>query len=513
MFLMNKVCNKACTLFVAIAFLWAGLYMLCSQLFALFKPKYLLIYKNEIMFPVHIICIIIICIIMKIIMDGKNNISIKKAIIALIIFAVVPRVYLLLNVSMEQASDYATYLVNSISILNNFSVSPEWQLYFGAVAANVPIICGIFAFGFKLFGASLSVGLYMNVFFYTGAVVALYLIALRFSAQNTAFLTAAIYALWPNNICYSVSMSSEPMYIFFLFSGLALFIYGLQIRGIMLWVSTILSGIILGLSQAVRPVTVIFIFSIGLVFLFYCKHKPVAISSHLFKQRLVILSTLIAAYVITLWGVGLYTGGILPIVAKPSYGWSVFEGSNINTYGQWDPRSTDVQDLVIVQYPLEQVQKVLLAKGIERIKSYDSTTIAILMANKTSNVFGNNDTFDRDLRDSITLPSTIVKSKSAAAAILAWGELSYWLYKMLVFSLIYICFRCLYFIAAMQEWESVNRLFIMILPVCGIMAVHLLLTSIERYNYPAIPIMIMICMTYVEKISFTPILKKDGLSG
>ncbi len=513
MIFMNKAYNKACTIFVAITFLWAGLYMLCSQLFVLFKPKYLLIYKNEIMFPVHIISIIIICVILKIIMDAKNNISIKAAIIALIIFAVVPRVYLLLNVSIEQASDYATYLVNSISILNNFSVSPEWQLYFGAVAANVPIICGIFAFGFKLFSASLSVGLYMNVFFYTGAVVALYLIALRFSAQNTAFLTAAIYALWPNNICYSVSMSSEPMYIFFLFGGLALFIYGLPIRGIMHWVSTILSGIILGLSQAIRPVTVIFIFSIGLVLLFYCKQKPAAISSHLCKQRLVILSTLIAAYVITLGGLGLYTGRILPIVSKPSYGWSVFEGANINTYGQWDPRSTDVQDLVIAQYPLEQVQKVLLEKGIERIKSYDSTTIAVLIANKASNIFGNSDTFYRDLRDSITLPSAIVTSKSTAAAILAWGELSFWLYKMLALSFIYICFKCLYFIATKQEWGSVNRLFIMILPVCGIMAVHLLVTSIERYNYPAIPIMIMICMTYFENISFNFILKKDGLSG
>ncbi len=499
---MNKIFNKAGLVFMAIAFLWAGLYMLCAQLLVFLKPQFIIICKNEMIFPVHIIAIVMICTILIEIMNARNTISIKMAIITLILLAVGPRFYLLQNVSIAQTSDYTTYLVNSMSIYENFSVSPEWQLYFGAVAANVPIICGIFALGFNLFGASLSVGLYMNVFFYTGAVVALYFIALRFTGKNPAFLTAAIYALWPNNICYSVSLSSEPMYIFFLFSGLALFIYGLQTRGIMLFVSMFWSGIILGLSQAIRPVTVIFIFSIGLVLLFYGNKKPADNGSYLYKKKLVILSTLLVAYMLTLWGLGLYTSRILPVISKPSYGWSVFEGSNTNTYGQWDPRSTDVQDLVIAQYPLEQVQKVLLEKGIERIKSYDSSTLALLMANKTKNIFGNCNTFYRELRDYITAQPTMVESGSVPAIILAWGELSFWLYRMLALYFIYICFKCLYYILINKARRTVGRLFYMILPICGIMALHLLVTSIERYNYPAIPIMIMICMTYLDNSHF-----------
>ena len=56
-------------------------------------------------------------------------------------------------------------------------------------------------------------------------------------------------------------------------------------------------------------------------------------------------------------------------------------------------------------------------------------------------------------------------------------------------------------------------LFFMLLPVCGIMAIHILLTSIERYNYPAIAIIIMVCMTFSEKYPFSFVAKKDGLLG
>jgi len=490
--------DKARTVFMAIAFLWAGLYMFCSQLFDIHQPKFM----DYPIFAVSIILILGIFYTLKKVIDGKNKITVKMAVPILILLAVVPRYFLLHNVSIEQTSDYATYLVNSMSIYENFSVSQDWQLYFGAIAGNVPIICGIFALGFKLFGASLTVGLFMNVFFYTGAVVALYFLALRFTEKNTAFLVAAIYALWPNNICYSVSMASEPMYIFFLFTGLALFVYGLQTRGIMLLASMILSGAVLGLSQAIRPVTVIFILSIVLVLVFYSNRMTAENRSHSFKQRLVILGTLIVAYMITLWVLGLYTSNIVPIVSKPSYGWSLFEGSNINTYGQWDPESSKVLSRVMSEYPLEQVQTVMLGKGIERIKSYDAPTLTHLFKMKTRNVFGNGDLFNKELRSYITAQPTMIKSGSVPMAILAWGHLSFWLYRMLALYFIYICFRCLYFILTSQEREKVYRLFVMILPVCGIMAVHLLLTSIERYNYPAIPIMIMIGMTFMVKYPF-----------
>ncbi|MDD4803499.1 MAG: hypothetical protein PHF24_11285 [Syntrophomonas sp.] len=500
---MDKILDKACTVFMAIAFLWAGLYMFYSQFH---KPKFM----DYPLFAVSIILIMGILYACKKVIDGKNMITVKMAVSILILLAVIPRYFLLHNVSIEQTSDYATYLVNSISIYENFSVSQDWQLYFGAIAGNVPIICGIFALGFKLFGASLTVGLFMNVFFYTGAVVALYFLALRFTEKNTAFLVAAIYALWPNNICYSVSMASEPMYIFFLFTGLALFTYGLQTRGIMLLVSMLLSGAVLGLSQAIRPVTLIFILSIVLVLVFYSNKKTAENSSHSFKQRLVILSTLIVAYMITLWGLGLYSSNIVPIVSKPSYGWSLFEGSNINTYGQWDPESSKVLSRVMSEYPLEQVQTVMLGKGIERIKSYDAPTLTHLLKMKTRNVFGNGDLFNKDLRIYITSQPTMIKSGRVPMAILAWGQFSFWLYRMLALYFIYICFRCLYFILTKQEREKVYRLFVMILPVCGIMAVHLLLTSIERYNYPAIPIMIMIGITFMVKDPFPFVSKRMG---
>jgi len=505
-----KSLNKVSTVLMAIAFLWAGLYMLCAQkiegIYKPYKTLIRIIFGNEFtLLSGHITSIILVLGILyacKKIMNKRSNLPAIMAVIILVLLAMVPRLYLLYSVSIEQTSDYATYLVNSMSIYNNFSVAPEWQQYFGGFAANVPVICGIFALGFKLLGASVAVGLYMNVFFYTGAVIALYFIALHFSSKNTAFVSAAAYALWPNNISYSVSLASEPMYIFFLFLGLALFTYGIRSTGNLHWVLIFLSGAVLGLSQAIRPATVIFIIAIVIIFLF-CSNKTTSeLGSSSFGRRAAIIGALMAAYVASQWGLGLYTGKILPTIAKPTYGWSIFEGANLNTFGQWDAESSAIQDSVLAEYPLEQVQKVLLNKGIDRIKSYHSDTLTLLLINKTRNIFGNSAVFNRDLNLYITEQPTLLQSGTVPASILAWGKLSSWLYHILALYFIYVCFKCLSFMILKRERDNVSRIFFMLLPVCGIMAVHLLVTSIERYNYSSIPIIIMISMTFWEKYPF-----------
>lgn len=476
-----------------ISFTWAGLYMVCAQLAF---P----IINNRNAIPIHLVSLaltVIIALGIKRISASAFNLSTGWAILGLVFLAALPRIYLLQSVSIAQTSDYATYLVNSLSIFDSFSVSPDWQLYFGAAAANVPVICGIFALGFKIFGASLSTGLYLNVFFYTGAVVSFYFIARRFLRPGTAFLAAAIYALWPNNLCYSVSLASEPMYVFLLLGGLALFIYGIETKGIMLLASLLLSGCVLGLSQAVRPVTVIFITALIIVRLAYNpglisrKHYP-------FVPRFGMLGLMLLGYLITQWGLGLYTHQILPVVSKPSYGWSVYEGANINTFGQWDAESSAVQDQVIAQNPVENVQPILVQMGIERYQSYDRATLILLLAMKANNLMGNSDIFYRELLGYTAEPG-LVQTGHVPALILAWGELSFWLYRLMALCFIYVCFSSLLSTSKHRNQDKMGRLFYLILPVCGIMAIHLGLTSIQRYNYPAIPLMIMITIIFLDK--------------
>ncbi len=474
-----------------ISFTWAGLFMVCAQLAF---P----VINNRNAFPVHasgLALIAIIGLLIKRMADSKFDLRTGWAILWLILLAAVPRIYLLQSVSIAQTSDYATYLVNSLSIFDSYSVSREWQLYFGAAAANVPVICGIFALGFKIFGASLSTGLYMNVFFYTGAVIALYFIARRFLRPGTAFLAAAIYALWPNNICYSVSLASEPMYIFFLLTGLALFMYGIATGGILLLSSLLLSGCVLGLSQTVRPVTVIFIIALVIGFLAFdrCsrKHYP-------FVRRFGMLGLMLSGYLISQWGLALYTHQILPEVSKPSYGWSVYEGANINTFGQWDAESSAIQDRVIAENPIETVQPILLQMGLERYQSYDSATLTLLLAMKTNNLMGNSDLFYRELLGYTAEPD-LVQTGQVPGLILSWGAMSFWLYRLLALYFIYICISSLFWIGQNKYHDKVYRLFGLILPVCGIMAVHLGLTSIQRYNYPAIPLIIMIALVFLDQ--------------
>lgn len=478
--------------FMAFAFTWAGIFMLVAQ----FGFP---VINNRAAFPLDwrvIVAVLALGLIVRKTITADHCLPVGLAIPALILLAAVPRIYLLQNVAVIPSSDYATYLVNAMSLLNTGTVPGDWQLYFAAAAANVPVICGIFALSFKVFGATLATGLYMNVFFYTGAAVALYFIGLSLTRPNPAFLAAALYALWPNHICYSVSLASEPMYVFFLLGGLALFTSSTGTRGPRLVILLLLAGSSLGISQAIRPVTIIFMIALGLVFLFYYERKNCINKSGTLTSRLTNLGLMVLAFTTTLCGLGLYTAQILPVISKPSYGWSVYEGSNTNSFGQWDAESSAVQDAVIAAYPLQDVQKILLRMGIDRLKSYDSHTLALLLAMKTKNLLGNGDLFYRELVGYVKIQPSLVQSGKIPPLLMAWGSLSFWLYRVLALCFLFICGCCLCLLRQGTSNARLRRTFFLVVPVCGLMAVHLVLTSIERYNYPAIPIMILMLMTF-----------------
>lgn len=500
--------------FAIVVFLFVGCYMLTAQIMSFeqitfYDLKHLVRQSNgfwPVLFQI-IAFLAILFIAFLAILYARNKLSrrweigkflsAKTIVCILIAAAVIPRLYLISSLSIIQTSDYHTYWINALSIANENKIAEHWQQYFGAIAANAPLICSIFALGLKIFGAHLNVLLLMNILFYTIAVLALYYIGSHFLGKMHAFTGVLLFALWPNNILGSLYLASEPMYICFLLLGLAVLLYGLNHRGKTLWLSAAVSGVILSVSQGLRPLTSVFMIALIILILGYyqlIRSKTPAKPNLSFLQRTGFLGLVFIVFLGTSQLIDMHTHRYLPVISKPSFGWTLYEGNNPYAYGQWSPQSSDALSEVSRAYELQDVQSVLLTMAIEQLKSYDLKGYLYLLAKKSTSLIGNSNYYYPDIAHYQT--NDLILHGSYPGVLKTWSYFEYALYKILAFYLIYICFRSVYNL--FKNKQAFYTLLLFTLPYAGICALHALVTSIPRYGYPTIPFLILACFCYHE---------------
>jgi 4-amino-4-deoxy-L-arabinose transferase-like glycosyltransferase len=277
-----------------LVFLFVGCYMLLAQITSYILKNNLHSFRGLSLIFFQIISLIIgIYVLNKVTEKLERNVFLSTGMIICILVAitVIPRIFLILNVSIEQTSDYHTYWINSLSLVNEYKFSTFWQQYFGAIASNMPFICTVFAAGLKIFGPNLQALLCLNILYYSIAVLALFFIASYFLSRNYAFLCALLFALWPNNILDSLYLATEPIYICFLLSGFAVLLYGLRYRGKKLWWSAAIAGILLSISQGLRPLTTVLMIALSILMLGYYKYIDVRNKLDLsFQKRTLVLA-------------------------------------------------------------------------------------------------------------------------------------------------------------------------------------------------------------------------------
>jgi len=117
---MSNTKKKICFIFSLVTFLWAGLYIFSAQQ---------VLHQQSTIFQHPLTAAGFFMILMLIAaaywtVTVAGEISIKVAVLILVLLCIIPRWYLLHSVTIIQTSDYATYWENSRSIYENFAVAP-----------------------------------------------------------------------------------------------------------------------------------------------------------------------------------------------------------------------------------------------------------------------------------------------------------------------------------------------------------------------------------------------------
>ena len=423
----------------------------------------------------------------------KDILSNQKLILQILIIisaSIVLRIYLISNLSVTQISDYMTYYTTAQEIFTSHSINPNSVAYFSAISATAPFISGLLSIPFHLFGISVKVVLYFNAFLYSTSAAGLFLISRKFISNGLAFFASLLFSVWPNHVFSSLYILSEPLYLFFLIWGITILIYATEQRNIIYKTALYaLSAVLLCMSQNIRPVTVIYLIAMTLLLL--TKNKAII------KKALPMITVFLTSYCAVSVCINAYTESYLSIVSKPSFGWTLFEGTNSYTWGQWSPETSEILTNVINNYPLEEVENELLNRAIQRLKEYDFNDIVELISRKVERMWARDNGYISDLKYLFAHTPEMVESGGLPHGMEQLGLLAQPVFILLAFG---VMWTMLLTIKRAVKYSSENGdcPFVLILSLCGGMMLHCLATSIQRYNYIWIHMMILIFFYGIE---------------
>lgn len=409
---------------------------------------------------------------------ARVDISEISFIILLISIVVLPRYILNVNFQILQESDYEKYFHLSQSIFHGMPFPEDELHYIRTLATNQFIIEKIFSFSYNIWGTDGAYALlYMNICFSLGYTLLFYMICKTMTNKHIAMISAVILAVWPENIIISVYALSEPMHMFFLFLGIWLFIYSVKKNK---WSVAFLAGGILRLSQEIRSVTLIFLITLLIIYLLFTE------DAQKWKKG----SILILGY----WGFGVLYGQYLyrqiGEISSPAIGWPIYLGSCIENWGSWGISAASVAQETAENFPISEVQGVLLQKAIRNYQGYDLKTIFWLVMKKLQTVFGLADATTRDIKYLMINRPEVFVSGNIPSIIWAWCNMTNWIYvNMVLFTLGFIIFK---FYNLLRKGTIDKIICVFALPICGIMAMHCIIYVSPRYIYPVIPCLIVI---------------------
>lgn len=209
-------------------------------------------------------------------------------------------------------SDFANYNERSISMLEGIYL-PHIEMPPGTSL--------ITAFFYWIFGINRYVALLPVIFASVAIIYIVYLLAQKIFGETTAKVSAILYSLCPEQILYTNLVNSE---IYFAFFVLAAFWSLLASPSRRLVFNVVLAGALLGMSQCVRPNSILFLFCAALFLVLYSKKRSLA-------NGLRLNVVLIASYLAVLIPLMVFNYSNfqeLTINSSRYFGWSFFLSTN-----------------------------------------------------------------------------------------------------------------------------------------------------------------------------------------
>ena len=400
----------------------------------------------------------------------------QVAILALVAF--LPRLILILTTEIPQTSDYNYYYTTALRFIQESPFEPGD--YMVAIAPNTLSFISFLGVIFRLFGSGVFVALLFNVIFTTGSVLLLFLCGRKVMKSLYAFIAALLSALSPTTFFYSLYLAIEPLALFTFLLGLWLFLtaYQQQKTGKQI-LFALLGGVVLAYSNEVRSNAIALLFALVVFTLLFSPEKK--------KNRFILAGVLLLAFFAFKIGYSFYQQQVFQTKIGITFGWALYEGMDISTFGGWSAENSETAGAVLAAYPPNQVQEVMLHMALERIGTYDLKQWFTLLAGKgmnlwTSNTYAAASFFEQGLAPWI---------EKLQPHIFNLLNIPYWL---LMGSFIFSSFR--YVLKKGDENSGVTVMFTFTL--LALIIAHSFITSIPRYHYGMVPFILLLTFLMID---------------
>ena len=374
-----------------------------------------------------------------------------------------------------QAPDYQTFFQAASDLAAGRSLSGKDYI------SMFPHILGYAAFlsaFLRLFGERLVVAALINVVLTTLSGVLLYVLSLKFAGRKAAFLVFLVWTVCPSKLLYNAMSLSEPFYtclllfFFLLVSETVDACPGKKKAGFAVFTG-LLSGLVLAMINAARPIGIIPIIAFLLWLLFLSDWQSLRNR----KTTLVLYTCLLLlAYLATgsLWKS--WAAAHLEQTPPSVPGYNIYVGFNPETQGSYADEDMDLlQSRYFGEYDrdAEKAQQSMLESAKKRITE-NKKSIPSLMIHKLGTLLGHDEGGAYYSRESLS-----------GRAYSLWCIVSNIWYYLVVLLAVAGC---------LQKWKNpVGDSFLMI-PLCliGIILAQLLVEVAARYHYCLIPMMLLL---------------------
>ena len=287
----------------------------------------------------------------------------KLAILLLILVIAAPRLIWIFLMPTKPVSDYLCFYSYAQKASQGFLKGYDMTFTLFRFRFGYSLFLALV---FKIFGSSIIVGKFFNVFLSVILGLIIYFTVDYLFGKEAATYSAVLYAFWPSQIMYNSVLASEHPFIVFFVLGLYFLLRAIKEKKA---IFGIFAGVLVAISNHIRPVAVVII--IAMVFLFALK----ALCKDFKILKSAILS--IISYVITFYTVGYLIFSLTGIpVWKTSMGLNLMIGTDYTTYGMNNPKHS----LFVKKYAydFQKMHGEAMKIGLERLRKETKKFIAIL---------------------------------------------------------------------------------------------------------------------------------------
>ena len=411
---------------------------------------------------------------------------------ALLLSGFILRLLVIRNIPIDPSSDFELYYHIASELIEG-TLLPEHRDYISLYPHFLGFPSAL-SLVFRLFGTHVDTALYFNLFLQMLSCILVWRIARLLGGRISGLIALTCSVLMPSAVLYSSIVAAEPLFTFLLLTVIWMFLriyHPFQRKSWSPWVRLIWPALTAGLlayATSIRPMAVLFLVAAIICLLsvresraFVSSPSPTA-RSRVADSTAVKCLILVGVYCVASWGLSRQTARIIdrePAGASVSYGYNLLVGLNPESAGGWNQEDVDtLMDTLAATSSAHEAQRVCRDLALERLGD-NWTSMPVLLAEKFDTLWGSdqfgtywNEVFLNRQQQLTQGWSDFLKGMTTLS------NLHYWL--LLAGVVLYGVYR---------RRNTPDAGYVIVLLLCGTVALHLVLEAQNRYHYYALFLM------------------------